>query len=377
MKKEARIKNQPKKPVKKKKTAKWITIAAIAVAVVLCAALLLPKLLSSGDASARTVTYNVEAITYGSVSTTISGSGNLSPVSKQTFSAEYDAEITAVGFTVGDEVAEDDVIVSLTYTVVDRFGNESTEDAEITAPFDGILIELPVSEGGELAQGDTICMIMGKDGFVMSVSVDELNISNVALGQDVKYTVDALSVSYTGKVTAISYNGSTSGSATTYKIETTLDYIEGVYPGMSASAVIVIEDSGDGLLVPVDAVYTSGDESYVYLAPSGDEIGTEYAEEALDLTKLTKATVAKGMSDGSYIMIESDSLAQGDGIIVKKVTSAATGSDSDSRSGREFPGGSGFDFGGDFGGSFPSGGFPGGGSGFDPSNRPSGGFGGN
>ena len=372
MKNETQVKTHPKKPAKKKKTVKWIVIAAIAVAVAVAAALILPKLLAGSDASTRTVTYNVEEITYGSVSTTISGSGNLSPVSKQSFTAEYDAEITAVNFTVGDEVAADDVIASVTYTKVDRFGNKSTEDAEIAAPFDGILIELPVSEGDEIAQGDEICMVMGKDGFVMSISVDELNISNIALGQDVNYTIDALSGSYSGKVTAISYNGSTSGSATTYKITAALDYVEGVYPGMSASAVIVIEDSGEGMLVPVDAVYTSGDTNYVYLAPSGDEIGKEYAEDALDLTALTKATVTTGMSDGSYIMIESDSLSKGDGIIVKKVTSTATGSDSDSRSGnREFPGGGGFDFGG---GDFPGGNFPGGGSGFDPSNRPSGGF---
>ena len=372
MKKGSQVKNQPKKPTKKKKTVKWVVVAAIAVAVAVAAALILPKLLAKSDASTRTVTYNVEEITYGSVSTTVSGSGNLSPVSKQTFTAEYAAEITAVNFTVGGEAAEDDVIASVTYTKVDRFGNESTEDADITAPFDGVIIELPVSEGGEIAQGDEICMVMGKDGFVMSISVDELNISAIELGQDVKYTIDALDGSYSGKVTAISYNGSTSGSSTSYKIEATLDYIEGVYPGMSASAVIVIEDSGEGMLVPVDAVYSSGDTSYVYLAPSGDEIGKEYAEDAIDLTKLTKATVTTGMSDGSYILIASDSLSKGDGIIVKKVTSTATGSDSDSRSGsRDFPGG--FDFGG---GEFPGGGsFPDfGGSGFDPSNRPSGGF---
>ena len=369
MKNESQIKNQPKKPTKKKKTVKWIVTAAIIVAVAITAALILPTLLAKSDASTRTVTYNVEEITYGSVSTTVSGSGNLSPVSKQTFSAEYDAEITAVNFTVGGEVAADDVVASVTYTIVDRFGNESTEDADIIAPFDGILLELPVSEGDEIAQGDEICMVMGKDGFVMSISVDELNISNIALGQSVKYTIDAISGSYSGKVTAISYNGSTSGSSTNYKIEATLDYIEGVYPGMSASAVIVIEDSGEGMLVPVDAVHTSGDTSYVYLAPAGDEIGKEYAEDAIDLTKLTKATVTTGMSDGSYIMISGDSLSEGDGIIVKKVTSTATGSDNNSRnSDRDFPGGFDFGSGFDFDGSFPGGGS------FDPSNRPSGGF---
>ena len=366
--------NQPKKPVKKKRYVKWIVIGVLAVAVIVAALLFLPKLIGGSDSSTRITTYNVEEITYGSVSTTISGSGNLTPVSKQTFSAEYAAEITAVNFAVGAEVAEDDVIASVTYTKVDRFGNESTSDAEITAPFDGIIIELPVAEGDEIDEGSEICMVMGKDGYTMNISVDELNISYIELGQQVKYSIDALTGSYTGEVVSISYNGSTSGSVTNYQIKAKLDYIEGVYPGMSASAEIVIEDSGDGLLVPVDAVYTSGDTNYVYLAPSDAEAGTEYAEDAIDLNKMTKVTVTTGMSDGSYMMISSESLSEGGRILVKKVTSTATGNESSSRDtsgfpGGDFPGGGNFDLSNfDFGGS----GFPGGGS-FDPSNRPSGG----
>ncbi|MBR5769212.1 MAG: HlyD family efflux transporter periplasmic adaptor subunit [Clostridia bacterium] len=357
----------PRKPAKKKKYVKWIIIAAVIVAVAVAAALLLPKLLGNSGDSARITTYNVEEVTYGNVSTTISGSGNLTPVSKTTFSAEYEAEITAVNFAAGGEVAADDVIMTVTYTVVDRFGNESTDDAEITAPYDGIILELSVAVGDTVSQGDTLCMVMGKDGYTMDISVDELNISYVELGQSVQFSIDAVTGAYTGTVSSISYNGSTSGSVTSYKIKAKLDYIEGVYPGMSASANIVIEDSGNGLLVPVDAVYTSGDTNYVYLAPSDAETGTEYDESAIDLNKMTKVTVTTGMSDGSYTLVESDSLSEGSRILVKKVTSTATGSDTSSRSDRDFPGGS----------DFPGGNFPGGGldfGDFDPSNRPSGGI---
>lgn len=93
-------------------------------------------------------------------------------------------------------------------------------------------------------------MVMGKDGFTMGIAVDELNISSVALEQEVSFTIDAVDGDYTGSVTAISYNGSTSGGKTAYQITATVDYVEGVYPGMSASAEIVIEDSGDGRLFP-------------------------------------------------------------------------------------------------------------------------------
>ena len=228
-----------------------------------------------------------------------------------------------------------------------------------------MLLELPVAVDDELAANSEIAMIMGTDGFTMGIAVDETDISTVAIGQEVSFTIDAVSGDYTGSITAISYNGSSSGGSVAYQITATASYIEGVYPGMSASAEIVIESSGEGLLVPVDAVRTSGDDSYVYLAPSGSTAGTEYAEDELTLSSLTKVTVETGMSDGSYILIESDELSQGDLIVMTKLTSTLTGSDSDQNGG----------IGGFFGGG--SGNFPGGMDfgdfdfeNFDPGNMP-------
>lgn len=340
------------------KYTKPIVITAVILAVVIAAAIVLPKIFNSAS-STRITTYQVEEITYGNVSTTISGSGTLTPVTQETLTSTYAGEIASVNFTVGDEVAEGDVLAVVT---------SDNGDEEITAPCDGILIEFPVKSGTEVAAGGTVAMIMGKDGFTMGIAVDELNISSVALEQEVSFTIDAVEGDYTGLVTAVSYNGSTSGGTTAYQITATVDYVEGVYPGMSASAEIVIEDSGDGLLVPVDAVGTSGDDNYVYLAPSGAELGTSYEEGEIDLNDLTRVTVETGMSDGSYMMIESDELAEGDLIVITKITSTLTGSDSEGEGGGfggmgGFPGGGGMDF-GDF--DFEN---------FDPSQFPQGGGG--
>lgn len=340
------------------KYTKPIVITAVVLAVVIAAAIVLPKIFNSAS-STRITTYQVEEITYGNVSTTISGSGTLTPVTQETLTSTYAGEIASVNFTVGDEVAEGDVLAVVT---------SDNGDEEITAPCDGILIEFPVKSGTEVAAGGSVAMIMGKDGFTMGIAVDELNIPSVALEQEVSFTIDAVEGDYTGSVTAISYNGSTSGGTTAYQITATVDYIEGVYPGMSASAEIVIEDSGDGLLVPVDAVGTSGDNNYVYLAPSGAELGTSYEEGEIDLNDLTKVTVETGMSDGSYMMIESDELAEGDLIVITQITSTLTGSDSEGEGGGfggmgGFPGGGGMDF-GDF--DFEN---------FDPSQFPQGGGG--
>ena len=314
--------------VKKQSGSKYIkpiVITAVVLAVVIAAVIIVPKVIGNKAESTRTTTYNVTEVTYGNISQTVSGSGNLTPVTSETVTSAKGGEVEKVNYTVGDEVAKDAVIAVIS-------------GENLTAPCDGILIEMPLSVGDEVAQGGSAAMVMGKDGFTMGIAVDETEISSIKLDQDVTFTVDAVSDTFTGKVTKISYNGSQSGGSVAYQITAAFDYAEGIYPGMSATAQIVITDSGEGLLVPVDAVITSGDDNYVYLAPSGAETGTVYEEGKLDPNSLTKVSVKTGMSDGSYILVESDELQEGSLIIVTKVTSTQTGSDRDSgRSG--FPGG--------------------------------------
>ena len=358
-----------KKSAKKSgfKHTKLIVVIAICLIAVIAAIIILPKLFGEKAVATKITTYNVEAVSYGNVTQTISGSGTLTPVTKDTLTCTSGGEVTEVNFTVGDEVAENDVIAII-------------NEEEIIAPYDGILLELPLAVGDEVAMGGSVAMIMGKDGFTMGIAVDETEIASIALEQEVSFTIDAINETVEGSVTAISYNGSSSGGSVAFQITATVEYVEGVYPGMSASAQIVIEDSGEGLLVPVDAVKTSGDEQYVYLAPAGATQGTVYAQDTLDINSLTKVSVETGMSDGTYILVESDELEEGSLIIITKVTSTLTGSESDGEENGfgnrgdmgNFPGG--MDF-GDFDfenfdpSQMPSGGFPGGSGGF-------GGFGG-
>lgn len=351
--------NKPYTGRKSKSKKKGIIITVIVAAVVIAALLifLVPRIIRATQASASsTTTYNVQSVTTGDVDTTVSGSGTLSPVTNSTLSKEYPVTVTTLNYSVGDEISSGDVIAVVTS---DLNGEEN-----ITAPYDCILIEQPVAAEDSIEANSEIAMVMGKDGYTMDVSVDELNITSIEVGQEVTFDIDAIDDEQTGEVTAVSYNGTTSGSSTSYKITTKVDYIEGVYPGMSASAEIVIESSGEGLLVPVDAVKTSGDDNYVYLAPDGASDGDEYEEDDIDVDSLTKVDVTTGMSDGTYIIIESDDISDGDLILIETITTNQTVSgDSDDN---------GF-------GSFGGGDFSGGGdidmSNFDPSNIPQGGGG--
>ena len=193
----------------------------------------------------------------------------------------------------------------------------------VKADTDCTLTALSVKAGDTVASGTTVCTLTGTGGFTIALSIDELDIASVKLGQSATITLDALDGDFTGTVTNISYSGSGS-YVTSYTATITTEPIEGAYPGMSASAKIVTETSGEAMIVPVSAVQYEGDTAFLYLAADGTNAGTMLSESEMNLDKLTKLTVTTGMSDGSYIVVTAEGLAAGDVIWSPERTSTAT-----------------------------------------------------
>lgn len=200
---------------------------------------------------------------------------------------------------------------------------ELEKQLTITADYDCILAYLPVEAGDELGAAATLCTLSGTGGYSMSLSIDELDIASVKLGQDVSVTLDALDGVFTGKVTNISYAGSGS-YVTSYTVTVTTDAIEGALPGMSASVEIVTETSGMSLIVSAGALQYEGDKAFVYRCADGVSPGTVLGEAELDLDSLEKAYVETGMSNGSYVVISGEGLSASDLIWVPNRTTLST-----------------------------------------------------
>ena len=193
----------------------------------------------------------------------------------------------------------------------------------VKAETDCTLTALSAVVGETVDAGTSVCTLTGTGGFTLALSIDELDIASVKLGQSASVTLDALEGEFTGTVTNISYSGSGS-YVTSYTATITTEPIEGAFPGMSASAEITTATSGETLIVPVEAVQYDGDTAFVYLA--GDDVmaGTSKQDGEIDLDSLTKITVTTGMSNDTYIAITAEGLAAGDVIWVPVRTTSAT-----------------------------------------------------
>lgn len=189
----------------------------------------------------------------------------------------------------------------------------------------------------------------------VSVSVDELDINSMSIGQEATVTLDAIeNQSFTGTVSSIANtSSSSSGGVAKYTVKLTLPKDDSMKIGMNASVNIVASESTDVLIIPVSALQERGDESYVYTKI--DEDGNLSGE----------VTVTTGLSDGTNVEIK-DGLEEGTTIYYQKSDSSNSSDDIYSDMGNFDMGDVQFDDGntgggGPQGGGAPSGDAPGGG----------------
>ena len=150
----------------------------------------------------------------------------------------------------------------------------------IVAPFDGTITSMgKMNEGDTVKQGETLAVISDMGHLEFSVSIDELDISEVAVGQTVKITADAIeetaAAPLTGKVSKVAMEGSSSNGVTTYPVTITVDdeYAGKLKTGMNIDAEIVISEKTGVLMVPLEAVTKMGNRSFVYVKGTAEQSG--------------------------------------------------------------------------------------------------------
>lgn len=282
--------------------------------------------------------------------------------------ATASGKVSGFHWLVGDKIQSGDRVCTITGESIDNtiqnaqlsLNNAGTSlqnaqdklgDYAITAPISGTVVTKTAKAGDQIEGGSSgaLCTIYDLSYLEMTMSIDELDISNVAVGQAVQITADAVEgKTYTGVVTRVSVAGTSSGGITTYPITVRIDETDGLLPGMNVDAEIVIEEKADVTAVPSGAV-NRGDTVLVTAdSPSAAQKLEQEAPEGY-----AYVAVVTGVSDGSYTEIVSG-LQPGDTVAYLRTS----GSSGDMTMGGMpgMPGGM-------SGGRMPSGGRPSGGPG--------------
>jgi HlyD family secretion protein len=146
---------------------------------------------------------------------------------------------------------------------------------EYTAPFDGVITNLPVREGETVvigiqnAPGSTLMTIADVSVITAEVKVDETDIVNVKLGETAEVSIDAIPKQrFKGIVTEIGNNAmlrstgvstaqstSSSQEAKDFKVVVTIqDPPSNLLPGLSTTARITTAARGNSLAIPIQAL---------------------------------------------------------------------------------------------------------------------------
>lgn len=242
-----------------------------------------------------TITVNDDTLPMGeAVAVTTSagvgvGTGTLE-VNKPMEVSAYGGTIKSVSVKVGQKVERTDTLFRLedsplTLTLEDlRLQREAAakalDDAKaqrenliVVAPCDGTVASLSVNEGDEIASGTLLGSILHGEDMTLTIAVDELDVVSVEPGQKVTITVDALSdAQLSGEVYKIAPVGANSGGVTTYDVELSFDAAgTGVRSGMNATGEIEIASKSSALYVPVEAIMTINNTTYVMVEDGGGQ----------------------------------------------------------------------------------------------------------
>ena len=200
---------------------------------------------------------------------------------------------------------------------------DNVDNYTITAPISGQIITKSVKVGDKISRNSgssdtTLATIYDMSELTFEMSVDEMDISSVAVGQSVSVTADAYSDrTFSGTVTNVSLKGSQSNGVTNYPVTVTLDSdANGVLlPGMNVDGVITVGESKDTLMVPSGAlmrgnrVYIKDDSADVSEGPQMGNVpaGFKAVEVEIGLSNDDFVEIKSGVSEGDTVYVEESS----------------------------------------------------------------------
>jgi len=187
---------------------------------------------------------------------------------------------------------------------------ENLYDCYVRAPFDGTIASLDVKAHDTASSGTSLATIITKQK-IAEISLNEVDISKIKVGQNVTLTFDAVeNLSLTGKVAEVDTVGTVSQGVVSYNVKINFDADdERIKPGMSVSASIITEAKQDVLMVPNSAIKSQGDASYVEMFDK--EIATAQIATAdvpkqqaivIGLSNDTSTEIVSGLSEGQKVI---------------------------------------------------------------------------
>jgi HlyD family secretion protein len=183
---------------------------------------------------------------------------------------------------------------------------QGLEDATIEAPVGGTIVTRPVTQGSIVtpatgqATGTTLMTIADLSRVRMRVTIDEVEMGNIRVGQTATVAVDAFpDHTFNGVIEKVEPQAVVTQGVTFFPVQITIDNRENLLmPGMNGEVTIKAADLKDVVQVPIDAIRSTNE-----LAPISRMFALSVDTLAGQLRRDLVSTEGSAGIPGRYVVV--------------------------------------------------------------------------
>jgi HlyD family secretion protein len=185
------------------------------------------------------------------------------------------------------------------------------ERTALIAPIDGAVTNLELTVGETLAPAQPVLTLVDLSGLFVEVTVDEIDVTQLSVGQDALLTIDALPTEeLSGTIDSIGLLSDNQSGVTSYKVRVSIASDDPrVRPGMSTNVDIVVASKDDALVLPRRAVRADQGMLYVDI-PTDQSLCDADPATWPEAPQLQALTVTVGLDNEQLIEIVSAQLSE-------------------------------------------------------------------
>ena len=139
------------------------------------------------------------------------------------------------------------------------------EYSSISSPISGKIESFDVERYDHVTQSQDLCVVAGVGEMVVSFYVTHRMIENLAVGDEL--AIEKNGSEYSACVTEI--NSMVDTETGLFKVKAQVESTDEIAAGSTVKLSLVTQKAENAMLIPVDAIYYSGGQSYVYLYQDG------------------------------------------------------------------------------------------------------------
>ncbi|MBP7868495.1 MAG: efflux RND transporter periplasmic adaptor subunit [Firmicutes bacterium] len=176
-------------------------------------------------------------------------------------------------------------------------------DGLIRSPIDGVITTVKAVVGGSVSPSAAVVTVVDPGDVILKVTVDENDIGVVQVGQKADITLDAVGgLSLVGTVSAVGKVGETKSGIVVFNVDIGIDNTgPSVRPGMSAEANITVERVDNAIIVPISALEGRMGRYAVEVRNADGSIESRTVEVGMKTS--TAAEIVSGLSLGDVVVV--------------------------------------------------------------------------